>query len=87
MTYRKFGCEFKTLKESGVQLKDSVHGSLTMKNVVFETNIVDDDILIQNLNQNLFLELYEETLEQLQEAFLEFKESIDYGILKADIRR
>jgi hypothetical protein len=48
---------------------------------IFETNVIDNDILISNLNQNLFLELYEESLDKLQEAFEAFKNSIDFKIL------
>jgi len=48
---------------------------------IFETKVIDNDTLVSNLNQNLFLELYEESLDKLQEAFEAFKNSIDFKIL------
>ena len=35
----------------------------------------------------MFIELYEESLDKLQDAFKQFKESVDFKILKADINR
>ena len=44
-------------------------------------------MLIQNLNQYLFFDLYKYTLDKLHLAFERFKKSIDYEVLKIDTRR
>ena len=49
--------------------------------------MINEDILNQNLNQHLFVGLFNFTLDALKEAYEEFKQSDDYQILLEDIRR
>ena len=42
---------------------------------------------MKNLNEFLFFEVFTATLDNLQEAFKEFKQSINFKILKEDIMR
>jgi hypothetical protein len=53
----------------------------------FNTEMINEEKLMQNLNHSLFFDLYNYTLDQLREAYEEFKESLNYKILKEDILR
>jgi hypothetical protein len=53
----------------------------------FYTNAIAEDELTQNLNHLLFFDLYNLVLDNLREAYVEFKESMNFKILEEDIRR
>jgi hypothetical protein len=53
----------------------------------YDTELLNLDTLNQNLNQYLFFELYTLALDKLHVAFENFKDSLNYQILKEDIRR
>ena len=53
----------------------------------YDTNMVVEDYLTQNLNQFLFFELYKETLKNLEIAFKSYEKSMEFKILKELIKR
>jgi hypothetical protein len=76
--FHKFGCEMSSNKIVS-----------ETQNLVEQYNddIINQDILVQNLNPYLFHDLFNAVLESLEEAFSLFKKTINYHVLKEEIRR
>ena len=53
----------------------------------YDSSKIDDKILLQNLNMSLFNDIYTTALDSLHSAFEQFKKSLNYAILKEDIKR
>ena len=58
--FLKFGCELENIQEDGT---DPNH---------YNTEMINEDILNQNLNQFLFFDLFNFTLDSLKEAYEDF---------------
>lgn len=53
----------------------------------YNTDQIDQDVLLQFLNKDLFFEVYTSVLDSLHTAFEEFKKDDKYLFLREDIRR
>ena len=60
---------------------------ITFRFISYDNSEIDEKILSQNLNRGLFIEIYSKALDDLYEAFDNFKDHIDFKILKEDIKR
>ena len=76
--FNKFGCEFESNK-----IVSETQNLMEQYN----DDIINSDILMQNLNPYLFHDLFNAVLESLEEAFNIFSMTIDYQVLKEEIRR
>ena len=94
--YDKFGCEIIQQFSSNQGSTDDglcsgsepqripINQSFTPE---YDTNIISEETLQRNLNAKLFQELYTFILKNLNDAYMDFKNSINYQILKMDIHR
>ena len=76
--YQKFGC----------RVKDSVKSSKkNAKASDYNTSLVNEHILDQNITQSIFYDLYRAVLDELDKGYSVFKQSLNFRVMKEDIRR